>query len=151
MKSTPIIRLDHFPQSSRLLPSGWLRVLGVYGYDAVEDVILASLVTGDPLLLISKAGTGKTFLLNSLSEAMGIEHRHYNASLIAFDDLVGFPYPMEDGTAIRYIETPARRSLAFRRWHRCATTSRLRAGPTIFRRQPPSIWPCREPGRRPVV
>lgn len=107
MKSTPIIRLDHFPRSSRLLPSGWLRVLGVYGYDAVEDVILASLVTGDPLLLIGKAGTGKTFLLNSLSEALGIEHRHYNASLIAFDDLVGFPYPMEDGTAIRYIETPA--------------------------------------------
>ena len=107
MKSAPIIRLDHFPQSSRLLPSGWLRVLGVYGYDAVEDVILASLVTGDPLLLIGKAGTGKTFLLNSLSEALGIEHRHYNASLIAFDDLVGFPYPMEDGTAIRYIETPA--------------------------------------------
>ena len=107
MKSIPIVRLDHFPHSSRLLPSGWLRALGVYGYDAVEDVILASLVTGDPLLLIGKAGTGKTFLLNSLSEALGIEHRHYNASLIAFDDLVGFPYPMEDGTAIRYIETPA--------------------------------------------
>lgn len=107
MKTTPIVRLDHFPQSSRLLPSGWLRALGVYGYDAVEDVILASLVTGDPLLLIGKAGTGKTFLLNSLSEALGIEHRHYNASLIAFDDLVGFPYPTEDGTAIRYIETPA--------------------------------------------
>jgi MoxR-like ATPase len=107
MKTTPIVRLEHFPQFSRLLPSGWLRALGVYGYDAVEDVILASLVTGDPLLLIGKAGTGKTFLLNSLSEALGIEHRHYNASLIAFDDLVGFPYPTKDGKAIRYIETPA--------------------------------------------
>ena len=107
MKTTPVIRLDHFPRTSRLLPSGWLRALGVYGYDAVEDVILASLVTGDPLLLLGKAGTGKTFLLNSLSEALGLEHRHYNASLIAFDDLVGFPYPMEDGSAIRYIETPA--------------------------------------------
>ena len=39
-----------------------LRSLGVYGYDAVEPIILASLVTGDPLLLIGKAGTGKTLL-----------------------------------------------------------------------------------------
>jgi MoxR-like ATPase len=84
-----------------------LRSLGVYGYDAVEPVILASLVSEDPLLLIGKAGTGKTFLLNSLSEALGLEHRHYNASLIAFDDLVGFPWPETDGTGMRYLETPA--------------------------------------------
>lgn len=84
-----------------------LQQLGAYGYDAVEPVILAALVTGDPLLLIGKAGTGKTFLLNSLSEALGLEHRHYNASLIAFDDLVGFPWPSPDGADIRYIETPA--------------------------------------------
>ena len=47
----------------------------------------------DPLLLIGRAGTGKTFLLNSISEALGLEHRPYNASLIAVDDLndwVGF-------------------------------------------------------------
>lgn len=94
-------------RQGRLLDPGWLRKLGIYGYDAVEDVILAALVTGDPLLLIGKSGTGKTFLLNSLSEALGLEHRHYNASLIAFDDLVGFPYPVEDGKTIRYIETPA--------------------------------------------
>lgn len=85
----------------------FLRRLGVYGYDHVEPVILAALVTGDPLLLIGKAGTGKTFLLNSLSEALSLQHRHYNASLIAFDDLVGFPYPEKDGESIRYIETPA--------------------------------------------
>jgi MoxR-like ATPase len=84
-----------------------LRSLGVFGYDHVEPVIIAALVTGDPLLLIGKAGTGKSFLLNSLSEALELEHRHYNASLIAFDDLVGFPYPEENGTGIRYIETPA--------------------------------------------
>jgi MoxR-like ATPase len=107
MKSTTVTRLELLPTSSRLVPPGWLRRLGVYGYDAIEDVILASLVTGDPLLLIGKAGTGKTFLLNSLSEALGLEHRHYNASLIAFDDLVGFPYPLENGSEIRYIETPA--------------------------------------------
>jgi len=32
---------------------------------------------------------------------------HYNASLISFDDLVGFPYPDPDGTGIRFLETPA--------------------------------------------
>jgi len=93
--------------SPRLLPGGWLRQLGVYGYDHCEDIILAALITADPLLLIGKAGTGKTFLLNSLSEALHLTHRHYNASLISFDDLAGFPYPDQDGTTIRYIETPA--------------------------------------------
>ncbi len=84
-----------------------LQRLGVYGYDAVEPIVLAALVTEDPLLLIGKAGTGKTYLLNSLSEALGLEHRHYNASLISFDDLVGFPYPDSDYQDIRYLETPA--------------------------------------------
>ena len=65
--------------------------LGVYGFGQVEPLIIAALVSEDPVLLIGKAGTGKTFLLNSISEAMGLEHRHYNASLISFDDLVGFP------------------------------------------------------------
>ena len=81
--------------------------LGVYGFEPQAPAILAALVTGDPLLLIGKSGTGKTFLLNSISEALGLEHRHYNASLISFDDLVGFPYPDEERTEIRFLETPA--------------------------------------------
>ncbi len=85
----------------------FLPKLGVYGYDAMEPVILAALVTEDPLLLVGACGTGKTFLLNSLSEALGLEHRHYNASLISFDDLVGFPYPQPDGSGIKYLHTPA--------------------------------------------
>ena len=86
---------------------GILRKLGVYGYGHIEPVIVAALVTAKPLLLIGKAGTAKSLLLNSLSSAMSLVHRHYNASLIAFDDLVGFPYPEEGGKSIRYIETPA--------------------------------------------
>ena len=81
--------------------------LGVYGFDSVEPLILAALVTEDPLLLIGPSGTGKTFLLNTLSEALGLEHRHYNASLISFDDLVGFPYPDKDGAGVRFLQTPA--------------------------------------------
>ena len=81
--------------------------LGVYGFEQLEPVIIAALVSEDPILLIGKAGTGKTFLLNSISEAMGLEHRHYNASLISFDDLIGFPYPSSDGRSIEFLPTPA--------------------------------------------
>jgi MoxR-like ATPase len=81
--------------------------LGVYGFDQVEPLIIAALVSQDPVLLIGKAGTGKTFLLNSISEAMLLEHRHYNASLISFDDLVGFPFPSSDGKSITFLPTPA--------------------------------------------
>jgi len=86
---------------------GFLKRLGVYGFEPAEKVILSALITMDPLLLIGRSGTGKTFLLNSISEALGLVHRHYNASLISFDDLVGFPYPDETKTSIRYMETPA--------------------------------------------
>src|SRR3954447_2812730 len=87
--------------------AGRLARLGAYGFDAQETPILAALVTGDPLLLIGRSGTGKTFLLNSISEALGLEHRHYNASLISFDDLVGFLYPDEARSSVRFLETPA--------------------------------------------
>ena len=40
-----------------------LAEIGVFGFDAYEPVILASLVTEDPLLLSGQSGTGKTFLV----------------------------------------------------------------------------------------
>ena len=85
----------------------FLPALGVYGFDDFEVAILAALVTEDPLLLIGRSGTGKTYLLNSLSEALALEHRHYNASLISFDDLVGFPFPDQEAGTVRFLETPA--------------------------------------------
>ncbi len=84
-----------------------LEAIGVYGFGQVEPIILASLVTEDPILLIGPSGTGKTYLLNTLSEVMGLEHRHYNASLISFDDLVGFPYPDTENGGVKFLETPA--------------------------------------------
>jgi MoxR-like ATPase len=87
--------------------SNYLVGLEVFGFDKVEPAILAALVTEDPLLLIGQSGTGKTFLLNSLSEELGLEHRHYNASLISFDDLVGFPFPDADNGGVKFLETPA--------------------------------------------
>jgi MoxR-like ATPase len=88
-------------------PEGYLTRLGAYGFSEQEPLILAALVTGDPLLLIGRSGTGKTFLLNSISEVLGLEHRHYNASLISFDDLVGFPYPNDEKTGVQFLQTPA--------------------------------------------
>ena len=96
----PVIETAPY-EPGRLVP------LGVYGFKEQELAILTALVTRDPMLLIGRSGTGKTFLLNSLSEALGLEHRHYNASLISFDDLVGFPYPDENKSTIRFLETPA--------------------------------------------
>lgn len=95
------------PKAPALATEPSLRALGVYGFDKLQPVVWASLASGDPLLLIGNAGTGKTFLLNSLSEALGLEHRHYNASLISFDDLVGFPFPAEDNRSVNYLPTPA--------------------------------------------
>jgi MoxR-like ATPase len=86
---------------------GYLTRLGAYGFEQHEIVLLAALVTEDPILLLGRSGTGKTFLLNTLSEALGLEHRHYNASLVSFDDLVGFPYPDDEKTGVRFLETPA--------------------------------------------
>jgi len=87
--------------------ASYLRAIGAFSFDRAAPVILAALVTEDPLLLIGASGTGKTFLLNSLSEALGLEHRHYNASLISFDDLVGFPYPDADKGGVTFLQTPA--------------------------------------------
>jgi MoxR-like ATPase len=83
-----------------------LRKLGLIGLDRIEPVILAALVQREPLLLVGNHGTGKSLLLNRLAQALGLEHRHYNASLLSFDDLVGYPLPDPNG-ALRFVQTPA--------------------------------------------
>ena len=85
----------------------YLAQLGLHGYEHIEPVILASLITKDPLLLIGESGTGKTFLLNRISEALDLKHRHYNASQISFDDLIGFPYPESNGSGVKFLPTPS--------------------------------------------
>ena len=82
------------------------RPLGLFGWEALEPVLLAALTTSDPLLLIGKHGTAKSFLLERLAQALGLVYRFYNASLINYDDLVGIPLPDETQTSLRYITTP---------------------------------------------
>lgn len=82
-----------------------LRPLGIVGYDAIEPALLAALATEEPLLLVSEHGAAKTLLLVRLAQALGVSLRHYNASLLQFDDLAGFPIPDEHG-GIRYAAPP---------------------------------------------
>src|SRR4051812_13084324 len=93
----------HFPTPAQ---RSLLRPLGVVGYDAIEPVLLAALATEEPLLLVSDHGAAKTMLLVRLAEALGIELRHYNASLLQFDDLVGYPIPDERTGGVRYAAPP---------------------------------------------
>ena len=87
--------------------SGLLRELNLFGYEKIEDVIIAALVTGDPLLLVGTHGTAKTMLCENIAKAMGKRFIAYDASKALFEDVLGFPnpYSMEKGE-IDYISTP---------------------------------------------
>ncbi|MCX6963676.1 MAG: AAA family ATPase, partial [Verrucomicrobia bacterium] len=83
------------------------RPLGLEGWAHLEAVVLAALASGDPLLLIGRHGTAKSFLLERLAESLDLAFRFYNASLVNYDDLVGIPVPDETQTSLRYISTPS--------------------------------------------
>ena len=86
--------------------AGPFKRLGLQGLDAIAPVLLAALATEEPLLLIGPHGTAKSLLLTKVATALGLEFRHYNASLLNFDDLVGFPLPGKNGQ-LDYVKTPA--------------------------------------------
>lgn len=80
--------------------------LFVHGWQHLDAILLAALATEFPLLLVGIHGTAKTLLVERLSKALGLEFRHYNASLINYDDLVGIPIPEEGHNELRFITTP---------------------------------------------
>jgi len=80
--------------------------LGLYGLHSITPVLLAALATESPLLLIGPHGTAKSLLLTRIAQALGLSFRHYNASLLNFDDLVGFPVPGKNA-GLDYLRTPA--------------------------------------------
>lgn len=86
--------------------AGILPQLGIHGFGQIEPIILAALAGESTLLLIGPHGTAKSLLLCRIAEALSLEFRHYNASLLNFDDLVGYPVPGDDGQ-LKFIETPA--------------------------------------------
>jgi MoxR-like ATPase len=87
-------------------PLRLMRSLNLFGLDFLDPIVLAALVDERPLLLIGPHGTAKSELLNRLAAALGLAHRHYNASLISFDDLLGYPVPELQAAAVRYLRTP---------------------------------------------
>ncbi|RMG42604.1 MAG: hypothetical protein D6718_13600 [Acidobacteria bacterium] len=94
-------------EKAKARPERLLRSLGLHGLDHLDPIVLAALADERPLLLIGPHGTGKSELLNRIAAALGLEHRHYNASLISFDDLLGYPMPDAERKRIEFVETPA--------------------------------------------
>lgn len=84
-----------------------LRPFGIVGYDGLEPAPLAALATEEPLLLVSEHGAAKTLLLVRIAEALGLELRHNNASLLQFDDLAGFPTPRSPTASRTSCRSPA--------------------------------------------
>lgn len=93
--------------AARMRPTRVLQQLGLHGLDHLDAAILAALAAESPLLLIGPHGSAKSALLNRAAQALGLEHRHYNASMVSFDDLLGFPVPDPAGDGLRYLRTPA--------------------------------------------
>ena len=80
--------------------------LDVRGWTHLDAVLLASLAIEAPLLLVGPHGTGKSLLVERMATALGLPMRHYNASLLNYDDLVGIPMPDESGENLNFISTP---------------------------------------------
>ena len=69
-----------------------LQQLGIYGWkEADENLVLASLLTGDPLLLIGNHGCAKTHIANKVAQALGRSFLVYDASKCMFEDVLGYP------------------------------------------------------------
>lgn len=80
--------------------------LGLYGWEKSEPVLLAALLSEEPLLLVGAHGCAKSFVLERLAESLGMAFRSYNASLINYDDLVGVPLPDATRTKLEYLSSP---------------------------------------------
>ena len=69
-----------------------LEQLGIYGWKKQdENLVMASLLTGDPLLLIGNHGCAKTHIANKTAEALGKRFLVYDASKAMFEDVLGYP------------------------------------------------------------
>lgn len=80
--------------------------LGIHGLSNFDAPILAALATNSTSLLIGPHGSAKTMLAEKLTEILGEPFRHYNTSLLNYDDLVGYPIPNQDKKTLEFIQTP---------------------------------------------
>jgi AAA domain (dynein-related subfamily) len=85
-----------------------LNQLGIFGWkEADENLVLASLLTGDPLLLIGNHGCAKTHVANKVAQALGRRFLVYDASKAMFEDILGFPNirKLQQGE-VEYVPSP---------------------------------------------
>ena len=84
-----------------------LRKLRIFGWDKIEDFLLASIVTGDGLLLVGSHGTAKTYCAEIIAKSMGVKYQKVDASKAEFEDYLGFPNPraLSEGK-FEYVNTP---------------------------------------------
>ena len=69
-----------------------LTQLGIFGWkEADENLVLASLLTGDPLLLIGNHGAPRTHVANKVAQALGRAFLVYDASKAMFEGRAGLP------------------------------------------------------------
>ena len=80
--------------------------LGIHGLKNLDAVILAALAANATVLLIGPHGSAKTLLAQRVAETLGCAFRHYNTSLLNYDDLVGYPIPDQDNRTLHFIQTP---------------------------------------------
>lgn len=59
--------------------------LGLFRWSHLEHIILAALTNEAPMLLIGEHGSAKSFILERLAEALKMEFKFYNTSLINYD------------------------------------------------------------------
>ncbi len=78
--------------------------LAVRGWSHLDAIVLASLATKSPLLLIGRHGTAKSQLVESIADALMLEKRLYNAALINYDDLIGIPMPDTSGGELVFVQ-----------------------------------------------
>ena len=86
----------------------YLKQLGVFGWnERDENLLLASLLTGDPLLLIGNHGCAKTHLGNKIAQALGKKYLVYDASKAMFEDVLGYPNTakLQEGV-MEYVPSP---------------------------------------------
>ena len=70
-------------------PIAFTASFGIQGWGAVDSILLAALALEAPVLLVGAHGTAKTLVAERVANALNQRFRHYNASLLNYDDLVG--------------------------------------------------------------
>jgi len=86
----------------------YLETLGIFGWNQQdENLLLASLLTGDPLLLIGNHGCAKTHLGNKIAQALQKKYLVYDASKAMFEDVLDYPNVLKLGQGeVEYVPSP---------------------------------------------